>query len=216
MGLFKKPSRNVVPENLDADTCLHMANAQEDPVYRYRLLKRAEELAPENVAVQRALLMLGRLYERDPKHIDFSVIKCFILHVFEYPDQHTEQDIREKTREIFDHPQLKKCLALSSDPDRFLKEYLEEICLEYIRVFLASSSAHVPLLLGFSFKNSAAKNLAVPMATMIDNMLCSAYLRANEQTLLAGIFYRACSRHLDGKTGYLDARLSPEIIKSLQ
>lgn len=216
MGLFAKRSHDRIPDSLDADSCLRLANAADDPVYRHQLLKKADELAPNNLAVQRALLMLGRLHERDPKNIDFSVIKCFALHVFESPDKHTEQDIREKTRELFDHPQLKKCLALSSDPDAFLRGYLEELCLEYIRVFLASSSAHSPSLLGFTLKHSAAKCLAAPIAKMLQNMLSSAYLRANEQTLLAGVFYRACHRYLNGETRYLDAALSPEVIKALQ
>lgn len=216
MALFAKRSRNFVPGDLDADTCLRLANAAEDPVYRHQLLARAEELAPQNLSVQRALLMLGRLHERDPRHVDFSVIKCYLLHVFEYPEQHAEQDIREKAREIFDHPRLKKCLGLSSDPDAFLRGYLEELSLEYIRVFLAASSAHSPSLLGFTLKHSAAKCLAEPMAKMLANILSSAYLRAGEQTMLAGLFYRACHRHLNGETRYLDAKLSPEIIKALQ
>lgn len=216
MAMFGKKTGRTVDSNLDAESCLRLANAAEDPVYRFKLLKRAEALAPDNLGVQRALLMLGRLHERDPKHVDFSVIKCFMLHVFEYPDQHTEEDIREKTREVFDHPQLKKCLALASDADAFLRGYLEEVSLEYVRVFLAASSAYTPSLLGFTLKHSAAKALAAPMSRMLHNMLSSAYLRAGEQTLLAASFYRACHRHLNGETRFLDALLSPEAIRSLQ
>lgn len=216
MAFFTRKQARALPDYPDAESYVHAAASEDDPVFCLRLLDRAEALAPDSLPVQRAKLMLGRLYERDPGKIDFSVIKCYMLHVFEYPDRHQESDIRLKTREVFDHPQLQRCLALAADPDAFLRGYLEDISLEYIRVFLASSASHMPSVLGFTLRHSPAHYLAAPMAQIIANMLSSAYLRANEQQLLAGMFYRACHRYLNGDTRHLDAALGPETMRALR
>lgn len=215
MRLFGRKEEPRVPEGADSMTLLALARNEEDPVRKHQLLLRARDLDKDNLKVQHALLMLGRLYERDVKRVDFSVIKCYILHVYEHPEQHGEEDIRQKTRELFDDAQLKTCLALAPHPESYLRDYLEELSLEYIRLFLAGDSSNVPSLFGITRKHSVARYLAKPMADIIENMLSSAYLRMQEQQLAAGMFYRACHRYLNGQTEDLDRQLSPEIIKAL-
>lgn len=215
MRLFGKKTPFVIPRDADSLTLLALAKNAQDPVEKHQLLLKAEELDKDNLKIQHALLMHGRLHERNPKRVDFSVIKCYILHVYEHPEQHEEEDIRLKTRELFDEERLQTCLALAPHPDSYLREYIEELSLEYIRLFLEGDASNVPSLFGITRKHSVARYLAKPMADMVHNMLSSAYLRMHEQQLLAGIFYRACHRYLNGKTEYLDSLLSPEVIKAL-
>ena len=214
--MFFQRKQNMVPMDADEHTLLALAKQEQEPTLRYQLLMRAKELAPGSLPVQRALLMHGRLHERDARHPDFSVIKCYLLHVFEHPEQHQEEDIRNKTRELFDHPDLLSCLALAENPDGFLRDYLEEMSETYIRMFLEGDSSNVPSLFGLTRKHSIPRYLAPPMADIIHNMLSSAYLRVSEQQLAASTFYRACHRHLKGDTAFLDASLSPEVIRQLQ
>ena len=57
-----------------------------DPVYAHARLKRAEILAPDSLEVQKALLLLGCLHERQRRPADYSLIKCYLLHAFEHPE----------------------------------------------------------------------------------------------------------------------------------
>ena len=54
-------------------------------------------LAVIEMAAASGLPLLAR-HERDPRRVNFSVIKCYMLHVYEHPEQHEEEDIRQKTR----------------------------------------------------------------------------------------------------------------------
>ncbi len=215
MRLFGKKTPPQPPKDADSFTLLAMAKNTQDPAIKYQLLLQAEEKDPDNLKVQHALLMHGRLHERDPRRVNFSVIKCYMLHVYEHPEQHEEEDIRQKTRALFDEERLQKCLALAPHPDSYLRGYIEELSLEYIRLFLEGDASNVPSLFGITRKHSIARYLSKPMADMVQNMLSSAYLRMQEQQLLAGMFYRACHRYLNGQTEHLDSLLSPEIIKAL-
>ena len=38
--------------------------------------------------------MHGRLHERDGRRVDYSVVKCYLFHVFEHPEQHNERSRR--------------------------------------------------------------------------------------------------------------------------
>ena len=58
-----------------------------DPVKKKKLLDQAEALCPDSLHVQREKLYLGRLWQRDLKNIDYHLIKCYLLHVFEAPEQ---------------------------------------------------------------------------------------------------------------------------------
>jgi len=213
--VFTKKRDPGIPMDADAAALLALAKTENDPKRRFALLSRAEELAPEELAVHRALLMLGRLYERDGRSPDYRVIKCYLFHVFEHPETHREKDILSMAREIFDHERLRKCLSLAPRPENFLEEYLEELAGEYIRLFLASDTGHVPSLFGFTRRTSISKYLAAPMSDIISNILQSAYLKQSEQVLLARKFYGACHRFLSGETEPLDAQLGPHILARL-
>lgn len=216
MGFLKKKEALAIDPQLDAEDLLIRAELEAEPVNKHAYLTRAEELEPDNLKVQKALLLLGRLHERDPKHIDFSVIKSYLFHAFEHPEKHTEAEKERMARTFFDEDRLRRCLALSPDPDAFLRDYLEALGREYVHLFIASDSSHVPSLFGFSLKGSLPKYLAVPARDIIANILSSPHLNADEQRLLARQFYQAFHREVNGETSHLDRLMGPEICRALR
>jgi len=205
----KKPGPNL--EGLPLEEYLHIAETEEDPVIIHAALSHAEALAPEDLEIQKKLLLLGRLHERNPKRFDFSVIKSYILHAFEHPEAHQEAERVQMIREIFHHERLKRCLAMAPDPDAFLREYLLALAQDYIRLFVAGDNSHVPRIFGFTFRGSLAKYLAVPAGEIIANIFSSPELTDEESQALGKAFYRAFYDYTNGEVRELDKNLGPQI-----
>lgn len=214
MAFFAK-KKLTVPKDADTNKLLQLARETDDPTFQHKLLLRAEILSPESLQVQKALLMLGRLYERKQNIGDFSLIKCHMLDAFDHPQNYTDEILRAKTREIFDHPRLHKCLELAKNPDAFMQEYLDEICRQYIFLFIAGSSSRSPSLFGIRLGKGTNDKLAAYMADILRRILLSPYLEIKEQLLLAKTFYKACYSFFDGGVNKLHGLLGEEILKRL-
>ena len=178
---------------------------------RYEALIQAEKEKPEDLSVQRALLLLGGQWKADGRNPDPSLIKCYLFHAFEHPEYHDEDSQKRMARAFFDEPRLQACLHLASQPQEFLREYLMELAGQYIDMFIWHQKEHVPSLFGFVPPKRIPKFLALPMGDVIRNIFLSPFLSVEEQQLLAGIFYRACYGFLSGQTEHLDAYLGAEI-----
>ncbi len=215
MPLFARKQKPQVRDNMSLTELLHEAKVSDDAVYAKACLDRAEILAPDSLAVQRALLMFGRLHERGRVAADFSVIKCYLLHGFEHPEAYTEDVLRRQARELFEDPRLQACLKLSPDPDSFMRDYLAELCQEYMRIFIAGDASHAPRIFGLSHRSSLHRYLAVPASRTIINMLSSPHLDSDQQRLLARSFYEAFSRQMQGQTQELDRLLGAQICQAL-
>ena len=213
MPWFSKKQDFTVPENMDETDLLHEAAQSDDPAYAHACLKRAETLDPDSLAVQRALLMLGRLHERGKKPADYSLIKSYLLHSFEHPEKYTEAALEAAADELFRGPQLLRCLDLAPDPQAFLEQYLDDLAAEYIRIFIAGDSSHAPRVFGLSVKAQLHSYLARPTADMISNALQSPFLTKEQQRLTARSVYRAFSRQMGGETKALDSLLGPDICR---
>lgn len=214
MGWFSRFPKQV-PDTADADTLIKLAERESDIKFRHALLEKAAALSPDNIKALRALLMLGNLWRRDPNRPDFNLIKCYLLHPFEHPECHDENDRERKAREIFDDPLLARCLHLSQSPNDFMRDYLEELCGEYIRIFIAGDSRNMPRLQGLTFRHSIPKYLSAPMARVSEGIVLSPCLAPPEREHLLHAFYRACRHFLEGQVSYLDDGLSPEALKIL-
>ncbi|NLD34074.1 MAG: hypothetical protein GX653_04110 [Clostridiales bacterium] len=215
MPWFQKKAPPQPPDSMSAMDLVHEAKVTEDPVYAYACLKRAEILAPDSLDVQRALLLLGRLHERDRRPADYALIKCYLLHAFEHPEKHTEEELERMARELFDDKRLQTCLSLAPDAEAFLEGYLGDLSAEYMRVFVAGESSHAPRVFGMSLKNQMPSYLARPAADIIRNAMSSAYLSAQEQRLVARAFYKAFYRQMNGDTKALDKLLGAEVYRAL-
>jgi len=197
----------------DQDPAPYLKSAQEesDPTRRFALLKKAEEAAPEDLRVQKALLLHGRLHERDRRKVDFSVIKCYLLHVFEAPQEYSLAQREQKIKELLEEERLQKAMALAGDPQAFLRDYLTTLSGEYIRLFLKGSSRHMKPIFGFAPAGKPHKLLAEPVGAMIECMHSDPLLTRPQQEMLSRSFYAGFTQEFQGETLFLD-----EVLGSLK
>ena len=186
------------------------AEAQKDPVQKYAILQQAAENYPDSLQVAKALLFLGRLYERNSKRADFSIIKCHLLMMYLEPKQFAKARKDEMRQELFAHPQLKKCLSLSTDEEGFWQQYLQRLAGEFIQLFLRGDSRYMRRIFGFAMDSRAQKLLADPVALMMISMAGDQELSPARQKLLSRAMYQAFSKDMAGDTQWLDARLRQE------
>ncbi len=213
MPWFSKKQSPTAPHDMDVPGLLFESKSANDPVYAHACLQRAKTLEPDNLEVERALLMLGRLHLRSGQAVDYSFIKCYLLHGFEHPEQYSEAQLESAARELFDDPQLNRCLSLSNRPEAFLDGYLDELCAEYMRIFIAGDSSHAPRAFGFSAKTTLHSYLARPASDLISNALQSPFLSTQQQRLVARSIYRAFSHQMGGETKALDKLLGADICR---
>ncbi len=200
-------SQQVASQARDPSPYLKEAQEVSDPVRRYALLKKAEEAAPEDLRVQKALLLHGRLHERDRRKVDFSVIKCYLLHVFEAPQEYSLAQREQKLKELLEEDRLQRAMTLAGDPHSFLREYLTTLSGEYIRLFLKGSSRHMKPIFGFAPAGKPQKLLAEPVAAMIGRMLSDSLLSAPQKETLSRSFYAGFVQEFQGETLFLDEAL---------
>ncbi len=211
MPFFSKKSPAMDLEGLPLEEYLHIAETEEDPVLIHEALSRAEALAPEDLDIQLKLLLLGRLHERNPKRFDFHVIKSYLLHAFEHPEAHPEEERRRMIREIFDHERLRRATSLAPDAKSFLDQYLLALSRDYMRLFVGGDNSHVPRVFGFTFKGSLAKYLAVPARDIIAGIFSDDNLTQEEAKALGKAFYRAFYDYTNGEVKDLDKNLGPQL-----
>lgn len=178
-----------------------------DPRKKHELLQQALAQYPDSLALNQALLYLGRLYERGGKDVDFSVIKCFLLKPYLDPEEFSHQRKAELYQELFSHPLLEKCLALAGDRDGFMRAYLLHLSEAFISLFLRGDSRYMRRFLGFGLEGRAAKLLAGPAAYMLNTMRKDAFLTPPQRDMLMQQFYQAFSREMGGDTSFLDQQL---------
>lgn len=211
MRLFSKKSPLPDLEGKSPEELLMLVDSLADPKDKYAVLMKAETLEPDNLEVQRRLLLHGRWHERNPNKVDFSTIKSFLLNAFEHPEKHELSTQRAMARELFDDPRLQRCLELSQDKPAFLKAYLEDLSRDYMHIFVVGDNSHVPRVFGLSFKGGLQKYLALPARDIISNIFQSPYLNREEARVLAQAFYRAFYEYAHGQVSELDSRLGLEL-----
>ena len=206
-----KRKKTQPPLPNDAQLLFGMAKAEKDPARKHEILSRAARLAPDDLPIQREILMLGELYRRDGKRPNMRLIKFYLFHAFEQPETHSEAEQKEMARELFDAPQLRLCLSLARDPDAFFNEYLQDLAASYIDVFIAGSARHNPSFFGIPLSRRVETYWAMPAADIIRNLFLSPFLSQEEARRAAVAFYKAFSRAVRGQTAALDENLGAEI-----
>lgn len=205
----KAEKTETLPRN--AEQLYIMARAEKDPLRKHRLLEEAVKLAPDMLNVRREILMLGELYRRDGKAPNMRLIKCYLFHIFEHPEAHSEEEQEEMARELFDAPELKACLTLSDEPENFLKEYLLELAGVYVDVFITGDKSHAPALFGFPVTRNIEDYWARPAADVIRNVFLCPFLSETEKKQTAEAFYKAFYQAVKGRTAALHENLGAEI-----
>jgi hypothetical protein len=174
-----------------------------DPVKKHRILTEALAKYPQSLPIAEELLFLGRLYERGKGTLDFSVIKCYLLNIYLEPDAFAPARADELRHELFNHPDLDRCLALAPDREAFLRHYLHRLGCQFIDLFLRGSSKYMRRIFGFGLESRAPKLLASPAARMLAAMHGDAALTPAQRDMLMQAFFDAFSAQLSGDTQWL-------------
>ena len=175
-----------------------------DPVKKHNRLIALQKEYPDHLEIAEEILLLGRLYERGQKGVDFSIIKSFVLNVYLEPGTLKKSKREALRQEIFHHPDLDRCLEICGNKEQFLHDYLTRLSEEFIRLFLKGSSRYMRTVFGFTSTSKAPKYLATPAAQMLVAMHSDDTLDAEQKTLLMQSFYAAFARQLNGETKYLN------------
>lgn len=199
-----KRSSALSPEG---EALLGQAGKTSDPVEKHRLLLRARALCPDCLEVEEALLFLGRLYERNPRKMDFSVIKCYLWHMYLTPGDFSPEKREAMRQELLHDPQLERCQELSGDAARYFLSYLERLAGEFVSLFLLGSNRYTNAFLGFRLDPRMDKVLASPVASMLQNIWNDGRLEDGERDALSGALYRAFLAQTGGNAAWVDARL---------
>lgn len=182
---------------------LAKVEAMDDPVKKHRVLTEALAKYPQSLPIAEELLFLGRLYERGRGTLDFSVIKCYLLNIYLEPEAMAPARVDELRHELFNHPDLERCLALAPDREAFLKHYLHRLGCQFIDLFLRGSSRYMRRIFGFGLESRAPKLLAAPAARMIAAMRDDTALSEGQRAMLMQAFFDAFSSQLSGDTQWL-------------
>lgn len=192
-----------IPEQDAVRELLAKVEAQADPVKKYDLLIKAQGQYPDSLAIAEELLFLGKLHERNAKMLDFSVIKCYLLMIYLEPDTIPPAKLDAMRRELFNHPALDRCLALSEDQSAFLNRYLTRLSSQFIDLFLYGSSRYMRRYFGLGLDSRAPKLLAAPTARMLAAIQRDMELTEEQRTLLMHALHAAFSTRLSGDTQWL-------------
>lgn len=192
----------------EGQALLARAQNASDPQKKRDLLLQARALCPDSLEVEEALLFLGRLYERNPRKMDFSVIKCYLWHMYLTPEAFSPEKRQEMRHELFHDPQLERCLALAPDAALFLRQYLERLAAEFVNLFLKGSNRYTNAIFGIRLDSRMEKVLAPHVAGMLECIQNDGGLEDDQRELLYLALYRAFLSETGGNPAWLNAQLT--------
>lgn len=195
-----------IPQEVKA--MLLKAEEMQDPVKKYALLSDLEKKYPDTLEVAEALLFHGRLHERSSRNIDFSVIKCYLWHIYLTPGEFTQEKFSQLRTELVAGPQLQKCLSLAADPDVFMRRYLERLGAQFVSMFMKGSNHYNGSIFGFRLDSRMGRVLAAPMANMMGNIRKDMELDDKQRDLLYDAIYRAFLTETGGEDRWVNEQLS--------
>ena len=198
--------RKISPE---VEEWLRKVKAASNLPKRKDILEAARHACPDEPELEWEWLFIGHKNPKPPRGMmDFSIIKCYLLHIYRKPEVFSAARREEMRREIFGDPQLQRCLALSDNPDRKLEEYLLRLTREYIELFLEDDNQVMGVVFGFRLSRNKAKRLAEPVAYMLQRIKTDEGLTAEQREQLFSAFYKSFSLRMEGETAWLDEKLA--------
>lgn len=198
----------TTPVPQEVQKLLAQADKLTDPVKKHRLLMEAEQKYPESLEIAEALLFLGRLHERDSKKLDYSVIKCYLWHMFLTPKDFSEEQKNSIRHELFHHPQLEKCMALAPEADAYLRRYLQRLAAEFVHLFLKGSTHYTRSFFGFRLDGRMGRVLAQPAADILCRIREDEQLEPQQRAVAYDAFYRAFLSETGGESKWLNELLA--------
>ncbi|MEG0995660.1 MAG: zinc-ribbon domain-containing protein [Clostridia bacterium] len=199
-GAELQPAASVPAQ---ARAALDASQRETDPCKKHALLLAAERDFPDCMEIAQELLFLGRLYERNPRKLDYSVIKCHLLHFYLTPRDFSPQQQSAMRKELFEHPQLARCQALAPNAEAFTRAYLTRLSSEFVRIFLCGNSRYTRTIFGVSLGGRAGKQLAAPAAAMLAAIDADEQLPPQRREMLYAAFYAGCCKAFSGEAQWL-------------
>ncbi len=185
---------------------LEKADQTQNVIEREKILLKAREACPDSYPIEWELLFIG--HERKERNrVDYSRIKCYLLHMYFEPEIFSSARMEENRQELFGDPQLQKCLKMSGTPDQTLSEYLLRLSREYIDIFLAHDARINRTFLGFHVERNLDKTLSRVGANMLIRIRDDELLSTEHRGQLYCAFYQAMSEQLGGRTSQLDEEI---------
>jgi len=204
-GAALQKNEHAVPEEIKR--LLADIQKQKDPLKKHQMLAQAEKQYPDSLEIAQEILFLGRLYERSAKKLDYSVIKCYLWHMYLTPEQFSPEKQNAMREELVNHPHLQRCLALAPDADAFMRRYLKRLAAEFVTVFLMGSTHYTKSLFGFRLDSRMGRVLAEPVSHMLCAIREDEQLDLQNRALLYDALYRAFVAETGGESQWVDALL---------
>lgn len=182
-------------------------HAEKKPKKKYAIIQEALRVNPDDLEANRALLFHGRLHEPMTRGsgIDFSIIKCYLLHIFDDPSAYSDAVLDAKYDELLRDAQLQRTMTLSGDPETFFADYIGRLAFEYIDLFLRGDSKYASVAFGFARSmDSIARRVAPVVRHMLDEIAISARLTGEERALLLTAVREGYGRVFPGQQKNLD------------
>ncbi len=180
--------------------------AEKNPKKKYKMIQDALAKTPNDFFANRALLFHGRLHEpMRGRALDFSIIKCHLLSVFEKPESYTDAQIDEKLSDLLHSDQLKRTMSLSDDAELFYIEYLRRLAYEYVDLFIRGDSRYSRVAFGFHRSpDSLARACADPVRRMLRKIDASPHLDETSRGLLLSAVRDGYARVFPGSVQFLE------------
>lgn len=181
--------------------------AETKPERKFKIIQEALAASPDDFEANRALLYHGRLHEKLAKRkgLDYSVIRCHLMSIFENPAQYTPQELDAKYEELLRDPQLIRTMALAPDGDAFFDEYIRDMAYLYIDLFLRGDSKNSTFAFGFGRSlESTAGRCAIPTKAMLAEIRQTSRLTEAERALLYSAVRSGFARIFLGHEALLD------------
>lgn len=206
----KLPEPKPVPEaprHEKAEQWIRKAMKESSFPKRKEILEKGLKELPDSRDIAWELLFIGEEGPKRGNTIDFSVIKCWIMEIYRKPAELPEDKKDRMRSQLFDSPELKRCLNMFEDPEAKHREYLQRLCGEYIELFMEGDNLLMGNWFGFHRDRKKEKVLAEPAAAMIQRMRQDEKLLPEQRNMLGDAMYKAFSLRYNGKTEYLDSCL---------
>ena len=205
-----KLSAEKAPEirNEEAEKWIRKAQAVNSYPEKKKILLKGLEACPGSREIEWELLFIGEEAPKKGKVLDYSIIASWVLEIYRRPGDFSEEKRNSMRMQLFEAPRLVRCLQMFDDPGKKQQEYLQELCRNYIAIFLEGDNQIRGSIFGFHIERNMEKRLAVPVGEMIARMKTDRNLSPEQQEQLWKAMYQAYAARTKGNTEYLDERLT--------
>lgn len=177
---------------------------------RKKLILKARKEFPDCFPIEWEYLFIGHEKRGRNNVVDFSIIKSYLLKMYMTPDEFSAERKQQDRKELFGDEQLLKCLSLSPDPDKAMRDYLIRLSREFIDYFIEGDSGVTRRLFGFRIDRNPEKTLSNAVAAVLEKIRSDSGLAPEQRDLLYQCFYQAFSIKMDGRTEWLSAALDEQ------